>query len=64
MQLSLDLLESPAQTLVWKQLSEAERQAVVGELAGMILAAALAADQRLGEPPAADKQTQRSSSDA
>lgn len=43
MQLSLNLLEAPPrpELAVWEQLSEEERQAVVAQLAGMILGAAL-----------------------
>jgi hypothetical protein len=47
-QLSLNLLEAPPrpELAVWEQLSEEERQAVVVQLAGLILTAALgAADQ-------------------
>ena len=72
MQLSLDLLESPPrpEAVVWRQLSEAELQAVVVALAGMILAAALGAapDQLVTEQVAVDKtgpdQTERQGADA
>jgi len=42
-QLSLNLLEAPPrpELAVWTQLSEEERQAVVAQLAGMVLGAAV-----------------------
>lgn len=76
-QLSLDLLESPPrpEAAVWRQLSAAEHQAAVTELAGMILAAALgtAPDQLAAKQVAVDKtnpdpiapdRTERQSADA
>ena len=43
MQLSLNLLQAPPrpESAVWEHLSEAERQAIVAQLGGMILRAAL-----------------------
>ena len=43
MQLSLNLLQAPPcpESAVWEHLSEAERQAIVARLGGMILRAAL-----------------------
>jgi hypothetical protein len=67
MQLSLNLLEVPprSETAVWERLSAAQRQAVVAELAGMILGIALGVvPDRVIPDPVAPDHTERQSADA